>query len=321
MKAICVHRFGGPEELRLEDVHNPVAAGGQVVVSVASVGVNPLETYVRAGKYGPKEFPYTPGTDAAGVIDSIGPGVDQFKVGQRVYVYHPPGGAYAQKMLCKAEHVHALPDRLSFEQGAAVGVPFATAYRAMFIRGHAQPSQTILIHGASGGVGTAALQLARNLGMTIFGTAGSEQGLALVKSLGATVALNHHEKGYLERLKQITGGKGVDLIIESLANENLEKDLDILARRGRVVVVGSRGKVEIDPRQTMVKDSDIRGMSLMHSDQAELALIHAALGAGFANGSLTPVVGKTFPLEQAPAAHVAVMEGKSNGKIVLTVNR
>jgi NADPH:quinone reductase len=317
MKAIRINAFGGPEVLKLEELPDPAPAAGQVVVRAEAIGVNPVDTYLRSGKYGPKQFPYIPGTDAAGLIESVGPNVTNIKIGQRVYVYGSINGAYAQRLLCTSQQVHPLPTRLSFEQGAAIGVPYGTAYRAIFIRGQAKPAETILIHGGSGGVGTAAIQLAKNLGMMIIATAGTEKGLESVLKQGADYALNHHDADYMQRAMTITGNRGVDMIIELLANVNLNKDLGILAKRGRVVVVGNRGTIEIDPRQTMVKDSDIRGMSLMHADEAELAMIHAGLGAGFANGSLTPVLGRQFPLADAAKAHEAILEPGAHGKIVL----
>jgi NADPH:quinone reductase len=320
MKSIRIHQFGGPEVLKLEEIPDPKPAAGQIVVRTRAVGVNPVDAYIRSGIYGPKPFPFTPGSDAAGVVDSVGDGVTQFKVGDRVYIYGSITGAYAEKVLCTAAQVHPLPERLTFGQGAAIGVPYGTAYRALVIRGRALPAEIILVHGASGGVGTAAVQLARNAGLIVIGTAGTKDGIELVLKQGAHHALNHREAKYLDQIGPITGGKGVDLILEMLANVNLDKDLGVLAKRGRVVVIGNRGRVEIDPRQTMTKDADIRGMSLMHADEAELNLIHAALGAGFMNGTLTPVVGEEFPLADAGKAHEAVMdESGARGKIVLMV--
>jgi len=317
MKAIRVHAFGGPEVLKLEELPDPSPGANQVVVRAEAIGVNPVDTYIRSGKYGQRPFPYTPGTDAAGLIESVGPGVNNIKVGQRVYVYGSLAGAYAQRLLCTSQQVHPLPMRLSFEQGAAIGVPYGTAYRALFIRGQAKPAETVLVHGGSGSVGTASIQLAKNIGMTIIATAGTEKGLESVLKQGADHALNHHQPDYLQQLMPITNNRGVDLVIELLANVNLNKDLGVLAKRGRVIVIGNRGTIEIDPRQMMAKDSDIRGMSINHADEAELAMIHAALGAGFANGSLTPVLGKQFPLADAAKAHEAIMEPGAHGKIVL----
>jgi NADPH2:quinone reductase len=317
MNAICINQFGGPDVLKLEEVSDPQPGRDQVLVKIHAVGVNPVDTYIRAGKYGPRSFPFTPGTDAAGVIEAMGQDVRHLEVGQRVYVYGAVAGTYAEKALCSTSQVHPLPDRLSFDQGAAIGVPFGTAYRALMIRGNAKPSETVLIHGASGGVGTAAVQIAANLGCKVIGTAGSQKGLDLVKKLGADESFDHRSAGYLQQIMDFTEGRGVDVILEMLADKNLDKDLGLLAKHGRVVVIGNRGRIEIDPRQTMVKDSDVRGMSLMHADATELALIHAALGAGFANGTLTPIIARHFPLADAGQAHEAVLQSGAMGKIVL----
>jgi NADPH2:quinone reductase len=210
-----------------------------------------------------------------------------------------------------------LPKPISFTQGAAVNVPYATAYRALYQISHALPGEWVLVHGASGGVGVAALQLARAAGMTIIGTAGSEKGKKLVTSQGAHHVIDHHAPNYLERILELTGGRGVDVILEMLANVNLGKDLGILAQRGRVVVIGSRGTVEIDPRDTMMRDASILGMSLFNVPDRDRATIHAALVAGLENGTLRPVVGQELGLADAPRAHHAVMEPGAYGKIVL----
>jgi NADPH2:quinone reductase len=317
MKAIRIHGFGGPDVQRLEEVPDPHPGPGQVLIKVEAAGVNPVDTYVRDGKYGPKAFPYTPGTDVAGTVEGIGDDVTTARVGDRVYAWVRPDGGYAERVVCPAADVHFLPPRLSFAQGAAVPVPYATAYRALFIRGEAKPHETVLIHGASGSVGLAASQLAVAHGCVVIGTAGSEAGLDLVCRQGVALSLNHRSAGYVDRIAAFTGGRGVDLVIEMLANVNLDKDLSLLARRGRVVVVGNRGRIEIDPRQTMAKDADIRGMSLMHADAGELAMIHAALVAGFTCGSLTPVVARQYPLADAASAQAAVMTDGVGGKIVL----
>ncbi len=318
MKAIRVHELGAPAVMRLEDVAPPQAGAGQVVVRLAAAGVNPVDAYIRSGQYARKpELPYTPGTDGAGIVEAIGAEVKRVRVGERVYVAGSLSGTYAERALCLATQVHALPDALSFAQGAAVGVPYATAYRALFDRAQAQPGETVFIHGASGGVGVAALQLARAAGLNVIGTGGTEEGRKLVAEQGAQHVLDHRSADYLEHLMALTEGRGVDVIIEMLANVNLNRDLGVLAMNGRVVVVGSRGPVEIDPRQTMGRDASIHGMSLHNAGEAILARIHAALVAGLANGSLHPVVGHELPLAAAARAHEQVMEVGAYGKIVL----
>lgn len=317
MKAIRVHQFGGPEVLKLEEVPDYKPGVGQVVVRVDAVGVNPVETYIRSGKYGPRQFPYIPGTDAGGVVDAIGEGVKSVRTGDRVYIHSSLSGTYAQKALCNESHVHALPAHVTFQQGAALGVPYATAYRAMFIRGRAMAGETVLVHGASGGVGIASTQFARAAGLTVFGTAGTDEGRKLVADEGAHHVLDHHDPNYLKQLIDLTDGRGVDMIMEMSAHTNLGKDLPVLARNGRVVVVGSRGPVEIMPRETMGRDADIRGMTLMNASEPELKGIHAAIIAGLENRTLRPIIRKEMPLAGASEAHEEIMKPGAYGKIVL----
>ena len=318
MKTIRVHEFGGPEVLRFEDEQTPSPGPGEFLVRMRAIGINPVETYIRAGKYARlPALPYTPGNDGAGIIEQIGEAVKQFKPGDRVYTAGTLSGAYAEFALCKTEQVLRLPQNVSFAQGAAVGTPYATAYRGLFQRAQAKPGETVLVHGASGGVGTAAVQLARARGLRALGTAGSDLGRKLVIEQGAHEVFDHHAPDHFEQVMKATNGRGVDLIVELLANVNLGKDLTILAKGGRVVVIGSRGRIEIDPRDTMQRDADIRGMVLPNASAAEMASIHAALIAGLENGSLHPVIGKELPLSEAPQAHRAVMEPGALGKIVL----
>jgi NADPH2:quinone reductase len=318
MKAIRVHEFGGPEVMKVESVPDLKPGPGEVVVRIHAAGVNPVETYIRAGVYGRKPaLPYTPGMDGGGVVAAIGEGVVGVKPGDRVYVAGSLSGTYAEQALCAQAQVHRLPEAASFAQGAAVGVPYATAYRAMFQITRAAAAETLLVHGASGGVGTAAVQLGRAAGLTVIGTAGTDKGRALAAQQGAHFVLDHTKPGYLEELLKITGGRGVDLILEMLANQNLGKDLTVLALKGRVVVIGSRGPIEINPRDAMSRDAAILGMTLFNVADADMHSIHAALAAGLENGSLRPVIGKQFSLADAPLAHVEVMQPGAYGKIAL----
>jgi NADPH2:quinone reductase len=280
--------------------------------------VNPVETYIRSGAYARRPaLPYTPGNDAAGIVEAVGDGVRGVAAGDRVYTSETVTGAYAELALCGASRVHPLPGSVSYAQGAAVGVPCATAWRALFQRTRAIPGETVLVHGASGGVGVAAVQIARAAGLRVFGTAGTPEGVALVLREGAHAVFNHRSAGYMEEAVAATGGRGFDVILEMLSNENLARDLKILAMGGRVAVIGSRGTVEIDPRDAMARDASIVGMSLFNMPDADRAVVHAALVAGLESGTLRPFIGRELPLSAAPESHVAVMSPGARGKIVL----
>jgi NADPH:quinone reductase len=317
MKAIRVHEFGPPSVMKLEEVADPAPAAQQVVVRVKAAGINPVDTYIRAGTYAKKPaLPYTPGFDGAGVVESVGAEVRKFKAGDRVYLNGNISGAYAQRTLCAEENVFILPERLTFAQGAGVWVPYATAHHALFHCARAQPGETLLVHGASGGVGSAAIQIGRALGMRVIGSAGTDKGLEMVSSQGA-IALNHHDPGFAQQISSATDGRGPDVILEMLANVNLAKDLTMIARRGRIVVIGNRGTIEINPRDAMAKGAAILGMLLLNTTAEETFRIGAALAAGLENGTLTPIVGRELPLSDAVQAHDAVLAPGALGKIVL----
>lgn len=318
MKAIRVHEFGGPEVLRLEDAEEPRPGAGQVVVRVRAAGVNPVDTYIRAGAHAVKpQLPYTPGLDAAGEVEAVGEGVKSVRAGQRVYTAGSLSGTYAELALCDESQVHTLPRDVSFAQGAGVSTPYATAYRALFQRAQGKPGETVFVHGASGGVGTAAVQVARAAGFKVIGTGGTEEGRRLVSEQGAHHVLDHHAPDYLEQLTALTEGRGPDVILEMLANVNLDKDLGVVAKGGRVVVIGSRGAVEITPRLAMSRDASILGMVLFNASPQELASVHAAVVAGLEAGTLRPVVGRELPLTEAARAHEEVLKPGAYGKIVL----
>ena len=318
MKAIVVHEFGGPEVLKLEEIPTPKPTAGQVLVRIHGAGVNPYDTYMRAGTYAVKPpLPYTPGSDAAGVVATVGDGVKKVKPGDRVYTAKTLTGAYAEYVVALEEQVHTLPEKISFAQGAGVWVPYGTAYHALHHSAQARASETVLVHGASGGVGSAAVQMARAMGLTVFGTAGTQKGVDLVKREGAHQVFDHSKAGYQDEIMKATGGRGVDVILEMLANVNLAADLKLLATNGRVIVIGNRGESTINPRDLMLRRASARGFTLWAITPAEETEIHAGLIAGLENGTLRPVVGKELPLAEAARAHKEILEPGASGKIVL----
>ncbi len=318
MKAIRVHEYGGPEAMGLEEVPEPEPGTGQVRIRISAAGVNPVDTYIRTGTYHVKPgLPYTPGMDGAGIIDAAGPRAGEWKVGDRVYCAGSLTGTYAEKAVCDCSRVFALPEPLSFPQGASVGIPYGAAYHALFHRACALPGEVVLVHGATGGVGTAAVQLAKAHGMKVIATGGSENGRRRASDQGADEVLDHHSPDHLARLMELTAGRGVDVILEMLANVNLGSDLTVLARNGRVVIVGSRGTVQVNPRDAMQRNASILGMLLGGASPEEFQRIHAALGAGLAAGFARPQVAGTMPLSHAPEAHRRILEPGTEGQIVL----
>jgi NADPH:quinone reductase len=320
MKAIRVYQFGSPDVMVMEEMETPNPANNQVLINVKAIGINPVETYVRAGTYPIlPQLPFIPGKNAAGIIAAVGSDITLFKPGDRVYCSASVSGTYAEKILCEEGQIYSLPDNIPFEAGAAIGIPAATAWRALVIRGGALAGESVFIHGASGSVGLNAIQIAKDLGLTVYGSAGTEAGFQLIKDMGADFAFNHKSENYIDEIKNQTNNQGFNLILENLANLNLAVDLELLAPKGRVIIIGSRGKIEIDPRATMGKETEIRGLALFAGSAEEQADTHSGLLNLLKKGALTPVISKTLSLSDAPKAHEMVMQDGNCGKIILKI--
>ncbi len=320
MKVIVVKEFGEPEVMKLEEVSNLEPDENHILVRVKAAGVNPVDTYIRVGQHAQKPaLPYTPGKDAAGTVEKVGANITKFKTGDRVLTTGSITGTYAEFCLCEENQLIKLPENISFEQGAGVFVPYATSYRGLFQKAEAKAGETVLIHGASGGVGIAAIQWAKNAGLKVIGTASSDGGKKLIREQGADYVFDHSKENYLDEILEATGGKGVDIILEMLANENLNKDFEVLKMFGRITVIGNRGSIEFNPRLAMGKDADVFGMSIFNAPEDAMREIYEAIYKGLRTGFLNPVVGKTFTLEEAAKAHHAVIEEKAFGKIVLKI--
>ncbi|XP_071140742.1 quinone oxidoreductase-like [Mytilus edulis] len=320
MKAVRVAQFGGPEVLKVEEnVPIPKPQDNQVLVKVYAAGINPVDTYIRSGTYAVKPaLPYTPGNDVAGIVENVGKNVTTLKEGDRVFSMRTVTGGYAQFCLTEEQFTQPLDDNLTFEQGAALGVPYYTAYRATVISGKARAGETILVHGASGAVGLACVQLAKNLGLTVLGTAGSKAGMDIVEENGCDFVFNHKSDNYTQQIMDATKGEGPDLIIEMLANVNLDKDLNMIKKKGRIVIVGNRGTIEINPRLTMAKECIVTGIVLMNSTPDDWKEMNASIQTGMQNGWVKPHIGKEYSLNQSATAHNDVINNTgTQGKLVI----
>ncbi len=277
---------------------------------------------MRNGSYAivPK-LPYIPGGDAGGVVSAIGAGVRDFHVGDKVFVGTALSfdltGCYAERVKRKASEVLHLPPGVSFAAAAAFGVSYTTAHYSLFERGDARAGETVFIHGASGSVGTSAIQLAKRAGLKVIGSGGTATGLELIVKEGADHAVDHTKEGYLNEVKRLTGGKGPELILEMLANINLAADMDLAAKYGRIIVIGNRGEITINPRVAMMNELDIRGIALWNATPEQVQPMMKDILDGVAAGALRPIIGREMPLAEAAAAHVAVLKPGAYGKIVL----
>uniref|UniRef100_A0A673FMJ6 Enoyl reductase (ER) domain-containing protein n=1 Tax=Sinocyclocheilus rhinocerous TaxID=307959 RepID=A0A673FMJ6_9TELE len=325
MRAIRVSEFGAPSVLKLcTDLPVPNPGQKQVLIRVHACGVNPVETYIRSGSYARKpSLPYTPGSDISGVVEAVGDGVCLLRVLHVCFAWIAIFSVFTDRIreftVASEDTVHKLPDSLDYKQGAAIGVPYFTAYRALVQKAHAKAGETVLIHGASGGVGIAACQIARAFGLKVLGTAGTSEGMQLVLSNGAHLAFNHREKDYLDKIKNATSGQGMNVIIEMLSNVNLSNDLQLLDFGGRVIIVGSRGPIEIYPRDTMMKETSIIGVALYNTSN-ETTECAAALFAGMETGWLKPVIGPEYTLDKASQAHEDIINSPgASGKMILII--
>uniref|UniRef100_A0A7N5P1T9 Quinone oxidoreductase n=1 Tax=Ailuropoda melanoleuca TaxID=9646 RepID=A0A7N5P1T9_AILME len=286
MRAIRVFQFGGPEVLKLHsDIAVPIPKDHQVLIKVHACGVNPVETYIRAGTYRRKPvLPYTPGSDVAGIIEAVGDNVSTFKEGDRVFTTGTISGGYAEYALAADHTVYTLPEKVDFKQGAAIGIPYFTAYRALLHSARVKAGESVLVHGASGGVGLAACQIARAYGLKVLGTAGTEEGQNLVLQNGAHEVFNHRELNYIDKIK----------------------------------VVGSRGPIEINPQDTIPKECSIIGVALYSSTKEEFKQFAAAIQAGMEVGWLRPVIGSQYSLEKVAQAHKDIIHNSgASGKMIL----
>src|SRR5216684_8175079 len=238
MKAMCAHQFGGPEQLRFEDAPDPEMGEGQVRIRVRAAGINPADLVRLSGRLQPLKLPYIPGTDVCGEVEVVGAGVTQVKASDRVFGRALSGG-YAEKTCLLASEAISLPANLSFAEGAAIPIPFYTAYRALHHKAVLKAGETVLISAGGGGVGVAAIQLAKVAGARVLTTVGSWEKADRTRTLGADLAINYREQDFVAEVLKATDNKGVQVIIENVATDNLARDFGAISANARIVVIGT----------------------------------------------------------------------------------
>lgn len=322
MKSVLVPRFGGPEVLEVREVPVPEPASSQIRVRVKAAGINYADIMQREGLYpnGPKA-PFSAGFEVAGVVDAVGARVTQWKPGDAVMGFCQ--GGYSEYALIMAAQAMPKPEQLDFHQAAAVPCQYLTAYHALLTLGRLEAGQTVLLQAAAGGLGTLMVQIARNVGARVIGTCSTDDKCALIRELGCDHPVNYATEDFVARVKEITGGKGCDLIIETVGGEVFEKSFKCLKPRGMLVTLGiaSKEAPSVSAVKLLANNWIVAGMHLMGyvSDLPAMANAIRDLHTWLAEGKLTVIARHSFPLEQAAAAHQFISDRKSLGKVVLSV--
>jgi NADPH2:quinone reductase len=325
MTAIAISTPGGPEVLVAQEIAVPAPGAGEILVKVAAAGVNRPDVAQRKGHYPPpKGAPETPGLEIAGEVVGLGPGVTRWQPGDKVMAL-VAGGGYAQYCLAHESHALSVPASLSMVEAAAIPETFFTVWHNVFERGALKAGETLLVHGGTSGIGTTAIQLAKQFGARVIITAGSDEKCAAARQLGADIAINYKTEDFVAVTKDKTDGKGAELILDMVGGDYIERNYQAAAVEGRVVQIAFQGspKATVDFRRIMLKRLHHTGSTLRSRSVADKGAIAAAIESKVlplvAAGTVKPIIDSTFPLAEAAAAHARMESSVHIGKIVLTL--
>ncbi len=325
MKALVCNAFGPPESLNLEQHHAPLPATGQVLVEVKAAGINFPDILMISGEYQVKTAPpFVPGNELAGIVQAVGKGVSRFAAGDHV-IATPAGGAFAEKCVVDQHICLPLPDKLSFEQGAGFTITYATSYHAFRQSTALKSGETVLVLGAAGGVGSTAVEIARALGAKVIAAASSDERLEFARQAGADELVNYSKVSLRDAVKELTGGKGVDVVFDPVGGELAQQALRSLAWHGRYLVIGfACGEIPQFPANiALLKEASIIGVwwgtwAENHPPDAHTNMLE--LAAMVQADKLKPRVTETYPLDQYVAAFAAITQRRAKGKVVLTMS-
>ncbi|WP_100406403.1 NADPH:quinone reductase [Bacillus solitudinis] len=318
MKAVIYKQYGDPSVLQLSDVQVPAPQDGEVLIKVGASGINPVDTYFRKGIRPVEKFPHIPHFDVAGEVIEIGTGVTNLRVGDRIWTTNVKGTA--AEFICLPENLaFHLPEALSFEEGAALAMPFMTAHLALHYRANVKSSETVLIYGGAGSVGFAAIQIAKQAGATVIATTSNKEKENLAKQAGADEVINYLEADVEEKVNILTNGKGVSIILDMSLSENMEKDFKMISIGGRIVTIGS--PIDNTPpllwRQLNMKNASLLGVLLFSAPATELLKAGQFISDEFKAKSFHAHIGKCFSFGDAAKAHHALEQKTYNGRIIL----
>lgn len=325
MKAVTISEPGDPDVLTLQEVDDPSPAAGEVVVQVAASAVNRADIMQRKGFYDPPPgtSPY-PGLECSGTVAEVGAGVSGWAVGDRVCALLT-GGGYAERVAVPSGQLLPVPDGVDLIEAAGLPEVACTVWSNVFMTAVLREGETLLVHGGSSGIGTMAIQLARELGARVAVTAGTPEKLERCRELGAEILVNYREQDFVEVVREATGGRGADVVLDNMGAKYLARNLDVLATSGRLVVIGLQGgrSAELDLRQLMTKRAAVIGTTLRARPPAEKAAIVASVVEHVwplvAAGKVRPVVDSRYLLADAAAAHRHVESSQHVGKVLLVV--
>jgi len=322
MRAVVVDRWMEPGELAVSEVPDPAVGPGQLGVDVRAAGCNFFDILLVQGRYQVKPpFPFVPGGEIAGLVREVGSGVRGFAAGDRVLAGVPMGG-YAERASIPAALAHRMPDAMGFDEGAAFPIVYPTSYAALVYRGALQPGETLLVHAAAGGVGLAAVQIGKALGARVIATAGGRDKLEVAREAGADVLVDYNEEDFAERVKEATGGRGADVIYDSVGGDVFERSLKCIAWNGRLLVIGfASGKIpSVAANRILLKNISVVGLhwgAYARYEPARVPEAFAALFRLYDEKKIRPVIFDPYPLERVRDALAALGGRKSYGKVVL----
>jgi NADPH2:quinone reductase len=321
MKAAVIYENGGPDVLRYEDVPDPECPDGHVVVDIEAISIEGGDLLHRAGAELPS-VPHVVGYLAAGTISDVGAGVEDRAVGDRVVTLNA-AGSHASKRAVPALSTWRIPDGLDAARAACIPVAYGTAHECLFTAGHLQAGQTALIHAGAGGVGMAAIQLAKQAGATVISTASRDDKLERLKELGLDHGINYASESFVERTRELTDGRGADVVLDSIGGQNLVNSIGALAYRGTLVSVGVAGRAgsNVEARDLWAQNNVLRGVFLGGALMTEYPRVHAMIAdllGRVADGGLRVEIDRTFPLAEAAAAHAYIESRQAFGRVVMT---
>ncbi len=319
---MVVRAFGGPPALEVEELENLSVGLGEVAIDVKAIGCNFFDILITQGKYQVRpELPFAPGAEVAGVVTDVGKDVNRFSRGDRVSALLTYGG-YASTVAAPADRVFPIPSDMSFEDAAAAGLVYQTSHVALAHRANLRAGETLLVHAAAGGVGLAAVQIGAALGARVIGTAGTKEKLEIVAENGAEFVVNYREGDWVSRVKDLTDGRGADVIYDPVGGDTFDASTKCIAFEGRILIVGfASGRIPtVATNRVLLKNFSLVGIhwGLYFDENPEvLRESQVALSRLYAEGKIKPVVSRTFPLKDAKSALAALGSRKTTGKIVL----